>query len=128
MCVEANPHAVVESHHQVRFSVNIWAGIVDDNLIGPYLLPERLTGHRYLRFLQRVLPELLEAVLLAVSERIWMQYDGAPLHFSVDARNHLNAVFPGGWIGRGGPIPWPTMSPDLNPLDYFLEIPKVTCV
>ena len=34
--------------------------------------------------------------------------------------NHLNAVFPGRWIGRGGPIPWPASSPDLNPLDYFL--------
>ena len=22
------------------------------------------------------------------------------------------------WIGRGGPIPWPPKSPDLNPLDF----------
>ncbi|PSN32148.1 hypothetical protein C0J52_23854, partial [Blattella germanica] len=28
--------------------------------------------------------------------------------------------FPDRWIGRGGPIPWPARSPDLNPLDYFL--------
>ena len=40
--------------------------------------------------------------------------------FSVDVRNHLNAVFPGRWIGRGGPIPRPARSPDLNPLHYFL--------
>ena len=117
---EENPHAIVESHHQQRFAVNIWAGIVHDNLIGPYLLPARLNGHRYLRFLQRVLPELLEDVPLAVCERMWIQHDGAPPHFSVDVRNHLNAVFPGRWIGRGGPIPWPARSPDLNPLDYFL--------
>ena len=71
-------------------------------------------------FLQRVLPELLEDVPLAVRERIWIQHDGAPPHFSVDVRNHLNAVFPDRWIGRGGPIPWPARSPDLNPLDYFL--------
>ena len=24
------------------------------------------------------------------------------------------------WIGRGGPVPWPPRSPDLNPLDFFL--------
>ena len=34
--------------------------------------------------------------------------------------NHLNAVFPGRWIGRRGPIQWPARSPDLNPLHYVL--------
>ena len=57
---------------------------------------------------------------MAVRERMWIQHDGAPHHFSVDVRKHLSAVFPGRWIGRGGPIPWPTRSPDLNPLHYFL--------
>ena len=32
----------------------------------------------------------------------------------------VSTVFPGRWIGRGGPIPWPARSPDLNPLHYFL--------
>ena len=97
---EANPRAVVESRHQVRFAVNICAGTLDDNLIGPYLLSEFLNDHRYLRFFQRVLPELLEDISLAVRERMWLQHDGAPPHFSVDVRNDLNAVFPGHWIGR----------------------------
>ena len=38
----------------------------------------------------------------------------------MDVRNHLIAVFPGHWIGRGGPIPWPARSLDLNPLHYFV--------
>ena len=29
-------------------------------------------------------------------------------------------VFPGRWIGMAGPVPWPTRSHDLNPLNYFL--------
>ena len=29
------------------------------------------------------------------------------------------ARFPDGWIGRGGPIPWPPRSLDLSPLDFF---------
>ena len=32
----------------------------------------------------------------------------------------LNTVFPGRWIGRDGPTPWPPRSPDLTPLDFFL--------
>ena len=57
---------------------------------------------------------------MAVRERMWIQHDGAPPHFSVDVRNHLIAVYPGRWIGRGGPIPWPVRSSDLNLLRYFL--------
>ena len=56
---------------------------------------------------------------MAIRERMWIQHDGAPLHFSVDVRNHLNAVFPGRWIGRGGLTAWLARSPDLNPLYYF---------
>jgi hypothetical protein len=39
-------------------------GIIDDHLIGPYLLPLRLTGDIYLTFLQETLPELLQALPL----------------------------------------------------------------
>ncbi|GFV57058.1 uncharacterized protein TNCV_2931811 [Trichonephila clavipes] len=39
---------------------------------------------------------------------------------TIDVRAHLQATFPGGWIGRGGPIAWPARSPDLSPLDFFL--------
>ncbi|GFU22164.1 hypothetical protein TNCV_2060421 [Trichonephila clavipes] len=33
--------------------------------------------------------------------------------------DHLHAVYPGRWIGRGEPVAWPAHSPDLNPLDFF---------
>jgi len=32
----------------------------------------------------------------------------------------LNAAFPNRWIGRDGPTPWPTRSPDITPFDSFL--------
>ena len=41
-------------------------------------------------------------------------------HFSCFVTDVLNKRFPDAWIGRGGPIPWPTRSPDLSPLDFFL--------
>jgi hypothetical protein len=28
--------------------------------------------------------------------------------------------FPGRWVGRDGPIPWPPRSPDITPLDFYL--------
>jgi hypothetical protein len=28
--------------------------------------------------------------------------------------------FPGRWVGRDGPNPWPPRSPDITPLDLFL--------
>ena len=59
---------------------------------------------------------------LGFSWEVWIQHDGAPPHFSVDVRNHLNAVFPNRWIWRGGPIPWPARSSDLNSLHYFLWV------
>jgi hypothetical protein len=53
---------------------------IDDHLIGPYLLPLRLTGDIYLTFLQEILPKLLEVVPLEVRREMWFQHDGAPAH------------------------------------------------
>jgi len=33
----------------------------------------------------------------------------------------LDAKFPNRWIERDGPTPWPPRSPDITPLDFFLE-------
>jgi hypothetical protein len=35
-----------ERGYQVRFSVNVWVGIVGSNGFGPYLLTNRLTAER----------------------------------------------------------------------------------
>ena len=34
------------------FSVNVWCAVLDDQLIGPFILEGCLTGEAYLRFLQ----------------------------------------------------------------------------
>jgi hypothetical protein len=114
-----NPHIIREHGHQQRFSVNIWAGIVDDYVIGPHILPSPLNGRAYRIFLDEVLPLLLEDVPLAIRRRMWFQHDGAPAHFLNEVREDLNARFPHRWIGRGGPVSWPPRSPDLTPLDFF---------
>lgn len=116
---DANPHAIRQHHFQHRFSVNVWAGILGDTFLGPYVLPERLNGATYLQFLQNVLPDYLDDVPLGIRRQIWFMHDGAPPHFSRAVRDFLNATYPR-WIGRGGPRTWPPRSPDLNPLDFFV--------
>ena len=67
---DENPHATHAHGFQQRFGINVWAGIVDGRLIGPYLLPPHLTGHTYLIFLEEVLGEFLEDVSLVIRRRL----------------------------------------------------------
>ncbi|KMQ82698.1 hypothetical protein RF55_22113 [Lasius niger] len=64
--------------------------------------------------------EAFYEIPLNIIHRMWFMHDGAPPHFSREARRYLDERFPGRWIGRAGPIAWPARSPDLNPLDYYL--------
>ncbi|GBO20745.1 hypothetical protein AVEN_84297-1 [Araneus ventricosus] len=50
---------------------------------------------------------------------IFQQYE-APPHWSLEVRTVLDEKFPRRWIGRGGPIPCPSRSADITPLDFFL--------
>ncbi|GFW32329.1 uncharacterized protein TNCV_674881 [Trichonephila clavipes] len=80
----ANPHVTRTRAAQDRFLVNVWANILGDHLIGPYILPGHLTGPRYLIFLEQVLPKLLDRAHVTAATRtsMWFQQDGAP-HISV---------------------------------------------
>ena len=71
---DENPHATVESNFQLRFSVNMWCAVLDDQLIGPFILEGRLTGEAYLRFLQEELPRLLEDVPLNKRGRMYSYF------------------------------------------------------
>lgn len=117
---DENPHEVAERGHQHRFSINVWAGILGDRLIGPYILPHRLNGAHYHQFLVNVLPALMDDVSYQQRLQMWFMHDGAPAHFHRNVREHLTLTFGDHWIGRGGPTPWPSRSPDFNPLDFWL--------
>lgn len=117
---ENNPHLTREHGFQHRYSVNVWAGILGDRIIGPHIFPGPLTGNMYSAFLERILPGLLENVPINIRRRMWYQHDGAPAHFSNASRQVLDNNYPNRWIGRGGPVPWPPRSPDLTPLDFFV--------
>lgn len=119
---QENPHAISERYFQYQFSLNVWAGIVGDRLIGPFFLPQRLDGQTYRHFLENELPTLLEDLPLAQRTQLFFMHDGAPAHFSATAREYLNVHYENRWIGRGVAVPnqpWPPRSPDLNVLDFY---------
>lgn len=114
-----NPHEIHQSSSQHRISINVWAGILGDHLLGPHVLPHRLNAVGYLNFLQNTLPDYLDDIPLDVRRQMWFMHDGAPPHAARPVQEHLNQTF-AHWIGRGGTVPWPARSPDFNPLDFFL--------
>jgi hypothetical protein len=77
---------------------------LDDFLIGPHVLPNRLTGEAYFDFFVNTMPQLLEKVLLQVCQSLWYTHDTAPAHFSIQMRNHLNKAYPVKWIGCSSPV------------------------
>lgn len=120
-----NHHWAQVAHTQYPEKINVWAGIFQDRIIGPYFFDVNLTGEIYLHFLQlELIPAL--AQLYPGNEpgmptaAMWFQQDGAPPHYALPVRQYLSEIFPNRWIGRRGPYEWPARSPDLTPLDYFL--------
>lgn len=115
-----NPEVNREVRPQVRFSVNVWAGILGNRILGPFLFDENLTSERYLNFLETEFQLYLMDIPLAILPRLWFQQDGAPAHNGRNVTQYLNTEFPERWIGNRGAVAWPARSPDLSPLDFYL--------
>ena len=80
-----------------------------------------LNGKMYLDFLENILPELMENVPLRTRLEHFYQQDGAPAHNTNAVTNFLNFTYGDRWVGnRSIARKWPSRSPDLNPLDFFL--------
>lgn len=71
----------------------MWAGIIGNILIGPFVLDERLNGEGYLQILQEHLNGLMEDVPLDIRRRMWYMHDGAPPRFNRLVRQHLTDYF-----------------------------------
>lgn len=122
----ANPHWMMEDHTQFPLKVNVWAGIIENKIVGPFFIEGPLNSDKYLDLLEHNIIPALVALYpnnnnpQIPNNSLWYQQDGAPPHYSRVVRDYLDATFPNRWIGRRGTIEWPPRSPDLTPLDYFL--------
>lgn len=117
-----NPHWQRGVDHQHRWSINVWCGILNGYLIGPYFFEENVNSNNFLAFLRNELPVLLMNVDLDTRARMWVQLDGAPPHNYNPVCAHLNERYRGRWIGPRGPVAWPARSPDLTPPDFYLWV------
>lgn len=109
-----------ETLENSKGSVSVWAGILDDIIIGPHIFLSPINASSYLNFLQETLPDLLDDVPLDVRGSMYFQHDGKPGHCSSDVESYLQEAFPKRWIGSKGPIYWPARSRILNLCHFFL--------
>lgn len=120
---EANPHEYRQSHTQRPQKINVWAGILGNEIIGPFFIDGNLDGPKYIIMLHN---DIVPAMKASAARQnipwadVYFQQDGAPAHYARLVRQYLDIVFPNRWIGRLGPRAWPPRSPDLTPLDFFL--------
>ena len=69
---------------------------------------------------KRILRYFLFTRLQGYPEDMISQQNGAPPHYSLEVKEHLDRKPPNRSMGRGVPIEWPSRSLDLIPSDYFL--------
>lgn len=115
-----NPDWTRVTHRQRRWSVNVWAGVFGDHIIGPVFIDGNVNGQTYLQFIQEQLDQVFEDIDEEELEAMYFQQDGHPAHRTNAVVDALNEKFPGRWIGLRGPIEWPPRSPDLTLCDCFL--------
>lgn len=115
-----NPRQFREIRPQVRFSLNVWAGIYKNRILGPHFFNGILNGETYQQFLTSTFEDYLDDLPLANYNSVWFQHDGAPPHNTGVVSDYLTRRFGDRWIGNNGPVRWPARSPDLSVLDTFL--------
>ena len=75
---------------QTRRKVNVWAGIVNDEIIGPHFFEGNLNAQMYAEFLEDHLDGLIHHLPQNIQDRLWWQQDGTPAHTANVVREILN--------------------------------------
>lgn len=97
----------ITANSQRRYSVKVWAGVINNRIIGPHRLGN-LNAVTYQEFLVHTLPLLLARELDKEEiPHIIFQQDGASPHTANCTQELLHELFPNGYIGRGGMVDWP---------------------
>ncbi|CAH2006857.1 unnamed protein product [Acanthoscelides obtectus] len=114
-----NKHLSIPVRTQYPQKLNVWAGILGNNIIGPFFIDGTLTAAKYLALLQTQIVPAIRQLGIDLAN-IWFQQDGCPAHNAAIVHTYLESVFDHRIIGGNGTIKWPPRSPDLAPNDFFL--------
>lgn len=118
---EQNPEWVISCRRQYSQKVNVWCGILNTRIIGPFFFEGNLNSQSFLNFLNTDFSDAMDELPLADVRNILFQLDGCPIHNARPVRAWLDEYFSNRWIGRNsGFMEFPPRSPDLTPLDFFL--------
>lgn len=88
-----NPRFHYNARTQYSQKVNVWAGILGGNIIGPFLINGNLNAAKYLELLQNQILPAIRAFPIPF-ETIWFQQDGCPSHNANQVRRFLQETFP----------------------------------
>ncbi|KAJ8944097.1 hypothetical protein NQ318_019435 [Aromia moschata] len=67
---EENSHWMRELHTQRPQKTNVWAGIIQDRIVGPFFFDDTLNGARYLRLLQHELMPICALIQGEIADNI----------------------------------------------------------
>lgn len=97
-----NPQVIRHSSFQHIFGVNVWARIIDDCVIGPYVIEDHFSGVHCTSFLEEIVQRLLEDMPLHVRKSKWFQRISIPPHFACWVHSWLDNFWTDGSL-----IAWP---------------------
>jgi hypothetical protein len=101
-----------------------WVGTLGRQLLGPIVLPIRLTGAVF----WPITYQYSWNMYLFINDNMRFKHDRPQPHCLRTVRQHLNQTFSDQRIGRGGPFSCPARSPDISTLDFWLWVHLKTLV
>lgn len=99
---------------------NVWAVILWNKIVGPFLINGKLTSKEYIDLLDSQVIPKIENIVGIEFDKVWFQQDGAQCNFSLLEHNLLNIIFPRHSVGRRGATEWLPSFNRPNPSRVFL--------
>jgi hypothetical protein len=87
---DENDWAIRSDHRQRQFSINMLAGILGENLIGPHILRAHVCIRNYFYFPRTHLSRLLKDVSFNTRLHMRLKHNGIPQHCSREMRQWLS--------------------------------------